>query len=162
MLLNNHGNKSKQAIISLIRTEAYLSYNLRQKWMGHFHPTLFFHFWPVSSSSQCCLSQLTSSPNLAHQHCERKTRRQSVPTILSETVARNEGKDVNIGLNVRVWYSCFPYQRISSLCPLYADVCIPGDDWPWCAYEYEEGKVLIFFCSGAHKLLMLTHAYAWN
>ena len=47
----------------------------------------------------------------------------------------------------------------------YAYACIPGDDRPWCAYEYEERKVLIFLCSssvGAHKLLMLTYAYAWN
>ena len=35
------------------------NYSLGQKWLGHFYQTLFFNFWPVSSSSQCCLSQLT-------------------------------------------------------------------------------------------------------
>ena len=47
------------------------TYSLRQKLLGHFHPTLFFHFWPVSWSSQCCLSHL-ALPNLADQHWEGK------------------------------------------------------------------------------------------
>ena len=47
------------------------TYSHRQKLLGHFHPTLFFHFWPVSWSSQCWLSHL-ALPNLAHQHWEGK------------------------------------------------------------------------------------------
>ena len=47
------------------------TYSLRQKLLGHFHSTLFFHFWPVSWSSQCCLSHL-ALPNLADQHWEGK------------------------------------------------------------------------------------------
>ena len=47
------------------------TYSLRQKLLGHFHPTLFFHFWPVSWSFQCWLSHL-ALPNLAHQHWEGK------------------------------------------------------------------------------------------
>ena len=71
---NMHGNKSKHEIISLIRTEAYLSYTQH----------CFFHSWPVSSSSQCCLSQLTHQ--ILHPHIGRARKQQSVPIILTETV----------------------------------------------------------------------------
>ena len=59
---------------------------LRQKKLGHFHSTLFFRFWPLSSSSQCCLSQLTHqffTPILGGQEDNR------VLTILTETVVFN-------------------------------------------------------------------------
>ena len=47
---------------------------------------LFFHFWPVSSSSQCWLSQLTHQ--ILHNNIGRTRRQQSVPTILTQTVGR--------------------------------------------------------------------------
>ena len=45
-------------------------------------------FWPVSSSSQCCLSQLTYQ-NL-NANIGRTRRLKSVPTILTETVLKQE------------------------------------------------------------------------
>ena len=56
------------------------NHSLRQKYSGHFHLTLFFYFWPVSSSSQCCLPQWT------HQILHRARGQLSVSTILTETV----------------------------------------------------------------------------
>ena len=44
----------------------------------------FFYFLPISSSSQCCLSQLTYQ--ILHTNIGRARRQQSVPTILTETV----------------------------------------------------------------------------
>ena len=50
----------------------------------------------------------------------------------------------------------------------YAYACIHGDDWPWCAYEYEERKIFIFLCSspgGAHIYAPYAHpvsAFVWN
>ena len=44
-----------------------------------------FYFWPVSSSCQCCLSQLTHQ--ILPTNIGRARRRQSVPTILTEAVA---------------------------------------------------------------------------
>ena len=49
--------------------------------MGHFHPTLFFRFWPVSSFSLCCLSQLTQ---ILHTNNGRARRHQSVPTMFDQ------------------------------------------------------------------------------
>ena len=44
-----------------------------------------FYFWPVFSSSQCCLSQLIHK--ILHTNIGRARRRQqSAPTILTETV----------------------------------------------------------------------------
>ena len=45
----------------------------------------FFDFWLISSSSQCCLPQLTHQ--ILHNNIGRMRRQQSVPTILTETVA---------------------------------------------------------------------------
>ena len=44
----------------------------------------FFCFWPVSSSSQYCLSQLTHQ--ILHTNIGRARRQQSIPTSLTETV----------------------------------------------------------------------------
>ena len=48
---------------------------------------LFFGFWPVSSSSQCCLSRLTHQ--ILHTNIGRARRQQSVPKISTDTVATN-------------------------------------------------------------------------
>ena len=49
-------------------------------------PNAFFFsfFFPVSSSSQCCLSQLTHQ--ILHTNIGRERRQKSVPAILTETV----------------------------------------------------------------------------
>jgi len=52
--------------------------------LGHFHSARFVYFWPVSSSSQCCSSQLTHQ--MLHTSIGRVRRQLSVPTILTETV----------------------------------------------------------------------------
>ena len=44
----------------------------------------FFTFFPVSSSSQCCLSQLPHQ--ILHTNIGRARRQKSIPTILTETV----------------------------------------------------------------------------
>ena len=44
----------------------------------------FFTFSPVSSSSQCCLSQLPHQ--ILHTNIGRARRQKSIPTILTETV----------------------------------------------------------------------------
>ena len=44
----------------------------------------FFCFWPVSSSSQYCLSQLTHQ--ILHTNIGRARRQQSIPTSLTKTV----------------------------------------------------------------------------
>ena len=46
---------------------------------------LFVQFLPVSSPSQCCLSQLTHQ--ILHTNIGAARRQQSVPTILTETEA---------------------------------------------------------------------------
>ena len=61
-----------------------------KKYLGHFHPTLFFHFWPLSLSSQCWLSRLTRQ--ILHTNIGRARRQQSVPTILTESVVGNWNK----------------------------------------------------------------------
>ena len=70
------------------RLPCFNSYSLRQKQLRHVHPMLFFHFWSVSSSSQCCLSQLTHQ--ILHTNVGRARRPQSFPTILTETVFKQE------------------------------------------------------------------------
>ena len=47
---------------------------------------LFFHFWAVSSSSQCWLSQLTHQS--LHANFGRARRQQSVPRNLTETAGQ--------------------------------------------------------------------------
>ena len=44
---------------------------LRQKLLGHSHPTLFFQFWPRLLVLPMLVIAF-SSPNLAHQHWEGK------------------------------------------------------------------------------------------
>ena len=44
----------------------------------------FLTFFPVSSSSQCCLSQLPHQ--ILHTNIGRARRQKSIPTILTETV----------------------------------------------------------------------------
>ena len=61
-----------------------------KKYLGHFHPTLFFHFWPLSLSSQCWLSRLTRQ--ILRTNIGRARRQQSVPTILTESVVGNWNK----------------------------------------------------------------------
>ena len=56
--------------------------SLRQNQLGHFNSTLFFHFWPISSSSQCYLSQLIHQS--LHTNFGRARTQQTVPTILTQ------------------------------------------------------------------------------
>ena len=60
--------------------------------------TLFFHFMPVSSSSQCCLSQLTHQ--ILYTNIGRVRRQQSVSAILTETVALHKYFNVKVLKNL--------------------------------------------------------------
>ena len=67
-----------------------------------------------------------NSPNpSAHQHWEGKTRRQSVPTILTETSWEWRPWRKHTEENVRILYSCVLYQRISSLCTIMLMLASP-------------------------------------
>ena len=50
---------------------------------GTLPPNAVFQFWPISSTSQCWLSQLTHQ--ILHTNIGRTRRQQSVPPILTET-----------------------------------------------------------------------------
>ena len=67
----------------------------------------FFHSWPASSSSQCCLSQ--STDQILHTNIGRVQRQQSVPAILTETACSSHKH-----FNVRVLKNLV--LRISTVC----------------------------------------------
>ena len=56
----------------------------RTKVVGTLPPDAVFYFWPISLSSQYCLSQ--STHQILHTNIGKARRQQSVPKILTETV----------------------------------------------------------------------------
>ena len=67
------------------KREIVYNYSLNKNTWDTSTQRRFFQFLPVSSSSQCCLSQLTHQ--ILHTNIGTARRQQSVPTILTETEA---------------------------------------------------------------------------
>ena len=72
-------------LLNMMHSSEQSKLQSQTKIVGSLPPKHSFYFWPVFSSSQCCLSQLIHQ--ILHTNIGRARRRQqSAPTILTETV----------------------------------------------------------------------------